>query len=431
MKHHEQRKAIIKELEGGASLTSDEIQEKMNTGHKDVRSTCDKAQDVAEIYAEAFYWDKAIGLMNDPACPRSVAHKAALIGAFAIGVPARMNVNTKETIQKVIDYGMELKEHRRTNTEYQAAMVTLHLHIRRKIFALEPEINEDPNVVMILYYPSLYGQLAQIETEKLSEALDKSTLVYIHFISIIKEAFRLQRSIGVHAYYTYTRLLYEYYKKAGNPWLAWIWLQEAFPSRPGRTEDSWMRTCYKLARRLAARELYQLSDPERENKDAFRLLADDIKKWTGVPHGQMTNYNPKYAGITNTIFGKFEADKKAERERMMREGVPKPTISLRSAPLKIYGPKETSLPPITNKVGGSSQVVNENIDYSKTMNIHLERERESKVAEFKRRMAELNVSGGPSARTQQVRSKGFSATAAIFGRTVPENNRANKSDTTQ
>jgi hypothetical protein len=188
MKHHEQRKAIIKELEGGASLTSDEIQEKMNTGHKDVRSTCDKAQDVAEIYAEAFYWDKAIGLMNDPACPRSVAHKAALIGAFAIGVPARMNVNTKETIQKVIDYGMELKEHRRTNTEYQAAMVTLHLHIRRKIFALEPEINEDPNVVMILYYPSLYGQLAQIETEKLSEALDKSTLVYIHFISIIKEA---------------------------------------------------------------------------------------------------------------------------------------------------------------------------------------------------------------------------------------------------
>ncbi|PJF16998.1 hypothetical protein PSACC_03188 [Paramicrosporidium saccamoebae] len=428
IKHHERRAEIIKQLEDDVHMTPDDVQARMRPDNIDVRDHCDEMQDVAEIYAEAFHWDKALEVMDNITCLRTVAHKAALIGAFAIGVPTRMKVDNKDIVEKVIDYGMYLKDHRRKSTELQAAMVTLHLHVRRKIFALEPQILEDPNQVMVLYYPNLYGQLAQIETEKLSEALDKSTLVYIHFITVIKEKFRLQRSIGVHAYYTYTRLLYEYYKKAGNPWLAWIWLQEAFPSRPGRTEDSWMRTCYKLIRRLSARELYQLSDPDRESTDAFDLLKNDIQRWTGTPPGWQTNYNPKYAVITDTIFNKFEEAKKAEREKIMREGIPKPTLSLRSAskPLKIYGEKIATLPPIFNKVGGSSQVVHENIDYSKSTNIHREREQRAKMAEFERRMDELSIGGGRGTRTQQGRSAGFSAIAARFGRTTPESPTNNK-----
>jgi hypothetical protein len=324
------RDSVIGKLRSGASLTDEQVLAALKSPHNDVRPPCEAWKEVAQVFAEAQLWDRAVGLMDAHSCNSDsqmdqyrflslkamgnsdveaknlalLSYRASLIGYASMGVKARFSPNDKDVVGKIVKYTMSLLGDQSKSplgsfgsksVELQAAIVSLVENVTEKFSKTEPT-------------GKAYLSKEERSFEKLVVALNKVDSLRTEFRPNIEEAYREWKQADVESnrlvrgkkdrdpfsYYWYSQALHQYYKKYENPWQAWRWLQEAYFSRPSRGHNAvWTRDSYSMIHRRAYSVAYHLMGKDYGGKNALEVMLDKLSTWFGqaIPRPRYQTYH--------------------------------------------------------------------------------------------------------------------------------------------
>ncbi|PJF17002.1 hypothetical protein PSACC_03186 [Paramicrosporidium saccamoebae] len=339
------REALVAKLRSGLPMTDDAVFMEL-VSPQDIRPLCEQWKDVAQVFAQALFWDRALGLVQSKGCvdrdlgdqytlrflqaarnPKAetlaqVAYHASLIGYFSMGVKSGFSPQDKHKVQPVIDFATSLLSYQHESVELQAAIVSLVEKVTEKFSKTEPTA------------AAIVSSEVRQSFERLIPALNQVDSLKVDFKPVIEQAVKEWKKAVINPhepieerktpYYMYAQALHQYYLKYKDPWQAWLWLQEAYATRPASGHNAdWTRDCYSLIHRRAAVAAYHLLGKNQNGKDALQVMSEKLAGWDGrpIPRPTYQTYHqhirePEYLKQSNQIQRPTVEVGKLDRNRM-------------------------------------------------------------------------------------------------------------------
>jgi hypothetical protein len=309
------REKLVTKLRSGLPMTDAAVFVEL-VSPQDVRPPCEQWKDVAQVFAQALIWDRAVGLVQSKGCvgddlgdqytlrflqatghPKAealaqVAYKASLIGYFSMGVKSEFSPQDRHKVQSVIDFATSLLSYQRESVELQAAIVSLVEKVTEKFSKTEPTT------------AAIVSSEVRQSFEQLIPALNQVDSLKVDFKPVIEQAVKEWKKMGINPnepireqkspYYMYAQALHQYYLKYEDPWQAWLWLQEAYAARPESGHNAnWTHDCYSKLQRRAASVAYHLLGRNHMGKDALQVMGEKVAVWDGkaIPRPSYQTYH--------------------------------------------------------------------------------------------------------------------------------------------
>ena len=224
--------AFLRNLDTDIGLDSDNIFNSLKSPNLiDLRPSCEQRVDVAELLAEAFYFDMAIKVVNDYCFPVAENTDARIVGAFAKGLTDAQLDSGNTQVINVLNYVQEkLPSH--SSFIWKAAVLDLHK-------ALWNQLNDNFRPLFLFedaikLFPTIHNLKTVVKSDLDAALSNCKGNKCIQFLPIIEKFFNIlyqQKGQKLKAWSVYSQLLYQYHKKMGNHYQALEWYEEAFKNR--------------------------------------------------------------------------------------------------------------------------------------------------------------------------------------------------------